>query len=403
MARKLQQKLQQVSVYIRIRTAEGKQPYCPAIWESKKRLRPHWCLVRGKPEHHPEGTYHVRYRVNGKPVWEKVCVGDDPYGAADLAALRQSQFADSHDTASQRIVDEHKPEPVETEPAKHRLDDEVRTYLSNVAKLAPKTHAAYKLTLDLFQQSCSKIFVHQVSKQDLQAFDSFLLKQGHEDRTRANRIQHVITFLRNKEGRRAGPPVTDVSIRVKYVEQPVEAFIRQELENLFKASRRRQAPLAVPARHRAAGRGNRRRRILRHQRRKKAHRRQREALFRIQAEGFRKASRPNPRRVDRPVVGTQERVVLDLRKARPSRWSFDSQAQDGCVQRWVELWQVPRHPERPARLMCRRSCVRALDFASVPQKLRDRQTSSRCLCSPNPEMVGSQQSGNHAPLLGNLG
>jgi hypothetical protein len=110
MARKLQQKLQRVSVYIRIRLADGSQPCCPAIWESKKRLRPHWCLVHGTPEHHPGGVYHVRYRVNGKPVWEKVCVGDDPYAAADLAALRQSQFAEPHDTASQRIVDEHKPE-----------------------------------------------------------------------------------------------------------------------------------------------------------------------------------------------------------------------------------------------------------------------------------------------------
>jgi integrase/recombinase XerD len=236
MARKLQQKLQRVSVYIRIRLTDGSQPYCPAIWESKKRLRPHWCLVRGKPEHHPEGVYHVRYRVNGKPLWEKVCVGNDPFGAADLAALRQSQLADPHDAFSQRIVDEHRPEPVEAGPAKHRLDDEVKAYLSNVAKLASKTHAAYKLTLDLFQQSCSKIFVHQVSKQDLQAFDSFLLQRGHEDRTRANRIQHVITFLRNKEGRRAGQPVTDVSIRIKYVEQPPEAYTRRELEDLFRLS-----------------------------------------------------------------------------------------------------------------------------------------------------------------------
>ena len=112
-------KLQRVSLYIRIRLIDGSQPYCPAIWESKKRLRPHWCLVRGKPEHHPEGVYHVRYRVNGKPVWEKVCVGDDPYAAADLAALRQSQLADPHDAFSQRIVDEHKPEPVEEGAARH--------------------------------------------------------------------------------------------------------------------------------------------------------------------------------------------------------------------------------------------------------------------------------------------
>ena len=141
--------------------------------------------------------------------------------------MREGLHASSYET---------RPSGVRLDPAKHRLDDEVKTYLQNVAKLAEKTHAAYKLTLDLFQQSCSRVFVHQVSKQDLQAFDSFLLKQGHEDRTRANRIQHVITFLRNKEGRRAGPPVTDVSIRIKYVEQPVEAYTRQELEDLFKAS-----------------------------------------------------------------------------------------------------------------------------------------------------------------------
>ena len=116
------------------------------------------------------------------------------------------------------------------------MDDEIKTYLSNVEKLAPKTHAAYKLTLDLFQQSCSRIFVHQVTKQDLQAFDSFLLKRGDEDRTRNNRITHVVTFLRNKEGRRAGPPITDVSIRIKYVEAPPEAYTRQELEDLFRVS-----------------------------------------------------------------------------------------------------------------------------------------------------------------------
>jgi integrase/recombinase XerD len=229
-------KLQKVSVYIRIRLTDGSQPYCPAIWESKKRLRPHWCLVRGTPEHHPEGTYHLRYRVNGKPVWEKVRIGDDSKQAAELAADRQSQLADPIDADSQRIVDEHKPEPVDEGSQKYRIDDEVKTYLSNVEKLAPRTHLNYKLTLDLFQQSCKKIFVHQVTKQDLQAFDSFLLKRGDEDRTRANRVQHFVTFLRNKEGRRAGPPIEKVSIRIKYVEAPPEAYTRQELENLFRAS-----------------------------------------------------------------------------------------------------------------------------------------------------------------------
>jgi hypothetical protein len=40
--------------------------------------------------------------------------------------------------------------------------------------------------------------VHQVTKHDLQAFDSFLLMHGNEDRTRANRVQNVVTILVEK-------------------------------------------------------------------------------------------------------------------------------------------------------------------------------------------------------------
>src|SRR5205085_2759454 len=63
-----------------------------------------------------------------------------------------------------------------------------------------------------------------------------LMNQGNEDRTRHNRAQHVVTFLRNKEGRRLGPPVNDVRITVKYVEAPPEAYTRQELDDLLRQS-----------------------------------------------------------------------------------------------------------------------------------------------------------------------
>jgi hypothetical protein len=94
----------------------------------------------------------------------------------------------------------HHPEPkTSNRPLLQRngltVDEEVNTYLANVSKLAPKTHAAYKLTLYLFQKSCLKKFVHEVSKQDLQAFDSFLMKRGDEDRTRANRIHWLLAFV----------------------------------------------------------------------------------------------------------------------------------------------------------------------------------------------------------------
>jgi len=50
---------------------------------------------------------------------------------------------------------------------------------------------------------------------DLQAFDTSLIEDGNEERTRHNRVQHVVTFLRNEEGRRHGPAIKDVSITVK--------------------------------------------------------------------------------------------------------------------------------------------------------------------------------------------
>jgi hypothetical protein len=93
------------------------------------------------------------------------------------------------------------------------------------------------LTLaDLFPKSCKKIYVHQITKQDLQAFDSFLLKRGDSDRTRANRVEHLTTFLINKEGRRAGPPILGIGITIKYVEAPPEAYTQHDLEELFRVS-----------------------------------------------------------------------------------------------------------------------------------------------------------------------
>jgi integrase/recombinase XerD len=117
----------------------------------------------------------------------------------------------------------------------YHVDDEVALYLSNVAKLSPN-YKAYKRSLEQFRQSCKKIYVHQITKQDLQAFDASLIGDGNEDRTRHDRVRHVVTLLRNEEGRRLGPVIKDVSITVRYVEAPPEAYTQQELKDLFRVS-----------------------------------------------------------------------------------------------------------------------------------------------------------------------
>ena len=63
-----------VTIHIRIRKADGRQPYCSVVWaDSKQRkLKPGWAIVNDRPEHHNEGVYHLRYTKAGRRVWENV-------------------------------------------------------------------------------------------------------------------------------------------------------------------------------------------------------------------------------------------------------------------------------------------------------------------------------------------
>lgn len=214
-------------LYLRFRMPDGKQsPYCPALFDNKSRIRPFWCLVKGTPEHHPEATYHKRVKREGKWGWESV--------GNDANTAYSKMLAGPYPAAATKAADKEPQAP--TSKGGCRIDDEIAVYLSNAAKLSSKTYKAYKKSLELFQESCGKTYVHQIGKPDLQVFDTVLLQRGNDDRTRSNRVGHIVTFLRNEEGRRHGPPIKDVSITIKYVEAPPEAYTRQELEDLFRVS-----------------------------------------------------------------------------------------------------------------------------------------------------------------------
>jgi hypothetical protein len=48
----------------------------PSLFSSNGKLKPLYAVVDGKPEHHPEGVYNLRYLKAGKRVWD--AVGADP-------------------------------------------------------------------------------------------------------------------------------------------------------------------------------------------------------------------------------------------------------------------------------------------------------------------------------------
>jgi hypothetical protein len=170
---------QKVSIYLRIRL-DGKQRYCPAVWESKKRLKDHHCLVADVEEHRPDGVYYLRYRVNGKQVWESVeGVGHNVLNlraqrlglrvscftkVREEVALRRGQMASdplAHATCGSRndpkgsLCQQRPSHPKSSlirlrfsrNPLHRQMAKRRPSYATNVAKLSPASYHAPRLSV----------------------------------------------------------------------------------------------------------------------------------------------------------------------------------------------------------------------------------------------------------------
>jgi integrase/recombinase XerD len=49
-----------VHLYIRVRLSDGNRQYVDPVYAANGKLKPLYAVVDGKPEHHPEGVYHLR-------------------------------------------------------------------------------------------------------------------------------------------------------------------------------------------------------------------------------------------------------------------------------------------------------------------------------------------------------
>jgi integrase/recombinase XerD len=171
-----------------------------------------------KKKIYPEGTvFCLRYTTDGKRRWETL---HEPSLTAALIARATKEAALLAEVPT-----------VASSPARRiKVDDAIATYLSTVAATrAHKTWLAYNLILNTFRQSCSKAYLHEIDKNDLTAFVVALKKDGQDDRTVANRVAGVVTFLRAHD-------IVTVTLRHKYTEKKVKAYSVEELRALNAAS-----------------------------------------------------------------------------------------------------------------------------------------------------------------------
>jgi hypothetical protein len=196
-----EEEIMTVSLWIR-ETAGGKRRYAKPNRKKK----------------YPEGTvYCLRYFADGKRKWETLDVVNLNAALAARAAKEAAVLTDVPTTASVRA-------------RRINVDDAMTVYLSNVAATRThKTWLAYSLILNEFRKYCPKEFLDQIDKNDLTAFIVALKKEEQDDRTIANRIAGVVTFLR-------AHGIVTVTLRHKYTEKKVKAYSVEELRALNGAS-----------------------------------------------------------------------------------------------------------------------------------------------------------------------
>jgi hypothetical protein len=139
----------QVRLYIRIRRSDGRHTFEDLVSNRNRTLRVHYAVVQGRPEHHPEGRFYLRYLHNKKRIWQSVGSNGD----VALVALLNTQH-DLESASLGRIAAAPPFAPPAEDPrlATGRMLEEARQeYLAEVRQFrAPKTIAACENILTRF-------------------------------------------------------------------------------------------------------------------------------------------------------------------------------------------------------------------------------------------------------------
>ena len=201
----------------------GQFRYCQPVYSENGRIKQDWVLVNGKPEHHKEGSYWLRWRENGRQI--RISVGKSASNAL-AQQHRQVQVLRS------KALGIEVAEP-ESSNAGSPLASAIREYLADI-KLTkkPKTHAAYERSLDLFTESCNKTRVEIVDRRDMLQFSAFLRDEKKlEPRTVWNKFANVMSFLKAQGVRN----LVSKNDWPKFTEDEPDVYEQEELDPFFRA------------------------------------------------------------------------------------------------------------------------------------------------------------------------
>ncbi len=233
------------TLYIRITTKYGRNSYCKPVYLSKGRLKPHYAMVDGEPEHHPEGVYYIRFGTGGgKQRFESV--GMDAFVALDKLGEAQRGLREQQRHPGSAVLRNTAPET-----SRMTIEDAVERYFRNLRSQGKdsKTIRAYKAAIQEFRQSCDKKFMDEIGKQDLLDFMGWLRAQppklrkdgthrkprrsGDPNRTYFNKVNDVVIFLSAHGINR----LLKKSEYPKFAEKPVVYYDAEQVKTLYAAAK----------------------------------------------------------------------------------------------------------------------------------------------------------------------
>jgi hypothetical protein len=169
---------QKVNLLIRILLNDGKRTYSQPVYAANSRLRPHFAIVQGQPEHHPEGVYYLRYTVHDTRKW--LNVGTDPRAA--LAAVARHKHLLQGLSLGIQSPELAPPAPVpEADPARLRWDVCVHEYMLEIeARRGRKTAVSYRQALEEFAATSPVTYLDEITRTHILALEAAIRRKGLE-------------------------------------------------------------------------------------------------------------------------------------------------------------------------------------------------------------------------------
>jgi integrase/recombinase XerD len=180
-----------VNVIKRIKV-NRKWPFAPVVERSGRIVRDHvW--VTGREEHHPEGRYYLEWYQGGKRRRQAIASFDQ---VAEAARKKSIEL----DALGAGILPST---PAVLAPERRTIVAAVEDYLDYVKKQRSlRTYRTYRSTLSVvLRNSYTKIYVDEVTRDDILKFMSDCFDLGLGARTVYDKLVVVLQFL-NATGKR---------------------------------------------------------------------------------------------------------------------------------------------------------------------------------------------------------